>query len=128
MFKVDQKVWTMKYGWGKVEKVEHGKDYPVKVKFDEGTRIAFTFEGGQWAGHPRTLFFDEFQIPKSALNPPRWRAEKDRVYFFINSVGVVVEVLEFLDNTDEKRYQVENYFQTRKEAEDSKFYKVFQEA
>lgn len=77
MFKVGDRVWCIKYGWGTVVEVERGCVYPVCVKFDNGARDAFTNEGlSDYEYGYRVLFFEEIIIPNSALERPRKTAEE----------------------------------------------------
>ena len=46
-----------------------------------------------------------------------WRAEKENIYYFINSLGEIAEGFEVYSSIDNQRYEFGNYFQTYEEAE-----------
>lgn len=48
---------------------------------------------------------------------PRWRADKDEVYYFVDTYGDTDYTEEDNCNVDDKRYEMGNYFRTRKAAE-----------
>lgn len=56
-------------------------------------------------------------IEKSNKPKKRWRAEKDKIYYFIDSGLTVVSDIDNNFVTDNKRYKIGNYFKTKKEAE-----------
>ncbi len=47
----------------------------------------------------------------------RWRAEKNKGYFYVDSSGLLDEKIDFYTNRDNQRYELGNYFQTEKEAQ-----------
>lgn len=47
----------------------------------------------------------------------RWRADKDNVYWCVCGDGTVVDDIEGFMNCDNYRYDIGNYFKTRKEAD-----------
>lgn len=60
--------------------------------------------------------------------PKRWRAEKYKEYCFLNSYGYIISCLDFYEESDNKNYELGNYFKTREEAQkviDSKEYQNF---
>ena len=62
------------------------------------------------------------------LKRPKWRAEPERKYYFVESTGVVISGYEYGNINAEERFQVGNYFKSEKEAKESKFYEVFHES
>lgn len=44
-FKVGDKVYDIRYGWGKVEDNEFAIGYPIYATFDEGRSVVYTKEG-----------------------------------------------------------------------------------
>ena len=60
--------------------------------------------------------------------PKKWRAEKYKEYCFLNSYGYIISCLDFYEESDNKNYELGNYFKTREEAQkviDSKEYHNF---
>lgn len=49
-------------------------------------------------------------------NKQKWRAEKGDVYYFVNYNCEIFEVNEWLYPSDNLRYELGNYFETREEA------------
>lgn len=73
MFQVGDKVYSINFGWGTVEEIgiEYSSDYKVIVRFiKNGTVRAFTLNGKLFKDGNRDLFFEEINIPKSALERP----------------------------------------------------------
>ncbi len=62
MFKVEQEVWCLLYGKGKVVKVYDTDDYPIKVEFDNVDCQCYTYDGKYHVYCTRTLFFSEPKI------------------------------------------------------------------
>ena len=48
----------------------------------------------------------------------RWRAEEGDSYFCVTSQGKVIESRDYYVDSDDNRYNVGNYFQTKEEAEE----------
>ncbi|MGL5711723.1 MAG: hypothetical protein ACRCX2_01780, partial [Paraclostridium sp.] len=80
MFKVGDRVWCVDFGWGTVVAIK-SLSYPVNVEFDDGQHQSFVEDGRHYQSGLRALFFEEIDIPKSALKRPRFRAKKDENYF-----------------------------------------------
>lgn len=60
----------------------------------------------------------------------RWRGERNNYYYAIASRGDVIKLLEEREYTDDKKYEIGNYFRTEKEAQkviDSQEWKEFWE-
>lgn len=60
--------------------------------------------------------------------PKKWRAEKYKEYCFLNSYGYIISCLDFYEESDNKNYELGNYFKTREEAQkviDSKEWQEF---
>lgn len=73
MFKIGQRVWDMRYGWGYVKDTQGDvTNYPIEVHFDCNEDINYyNEEGREYIGNGRTLFFTEIPIPEHALIPPK---------------------------------------------------------
>ena len=62
--------------------------------------------------------------------PKRWRAEKEKEYFFVTGTSEIITDEEYYNETDNARYELGNYFKTKEEAQkiiDSKEWKEFWE-
>ena len=60
----------------------------------------------------------------------RWRGERNDYYYAIASRGDIIKLLEEREYTDDKKYEIGNYFRTEKEAQkviDSQEWKEFWE-
>lgn len=124
MFRVGDKVWSLSYGWGEVVDIEINDHYPIVVQFGNN-EATYTEDGKQFSAFNVDLFFSEIPIPPSALERPRWRADKYEKYYFVNYFGLVTDSIENNRFLDKKLYELGNYFKTREDAEESDFYKVF---
>ena len=66
------------------------------------------------------------EIDELKANKPteykRWRACDDQLYFKIDNLGDVEEIVEIGYSSDDYRYNTGNYFKTEKEAEQHKAY------
>lgn len=124
-FKKNQKVFDFILGWGKVIKIAKD-DYPVVVRFLNGTVKEYTSDGKLYKNEGnRRLFFASIPIPEAAYKPVMWRADFNKEYFYISTVGKVAKAKEINDEIDNDRHSVENYFETKEEAIESKYYRVF---
>lgn len=128
MFKVGDKVWSVNNGWGTVTEM---RDYnamcPVVVKYYCSECTNYTKDGKLYKDINRSLFFEEILIPETALVRPKWRAEQGCNYFFVTSTGRIDGAFGDRDDKENRRFNIGNYFRSIKEAEKSKFYKVFHE-
>lgn len=66
-FKVGERVYSVTWGWGVVDRMINNDSYPVLVKFDCNQIISHTVDGKHNKYALRTLFFEEIPIPESAL-------------------------------------------------------------
>ena len=126
-FKVGDEVYCLIYGKGVVENIEEGETYLVLVEFNNGNEEEYTEDGKLLEDGNRTLFFKEVIIPKSAYNKQKRRASKGDSYYFVNDIGEVCRMLDFMGRNENLKYNIGNYFSSEEEAKQSKFYKVFQE-
>lgn len=126
IFTTGDNVWDIIYGDGKVLDVCFAG---MRVYFDTGVIKQFIPDGRLERESKRTLFFKEFdiEIPKEALERPRWRAEKDDVFFTVDGIGQVLAQKDIYNGWCDEAFGLGNYFKTITEAEQSKFYKVFRE-
>lgn len=125
IFQVGDKVWSLEYGFGNVICVENCVEYPIFVSYKDDV-VTYTEDGRAFnTSLNRSLFFQELEIPKEALVRPKWRAEDKQIYYFVDSMGEIIEIIDTKSIKDNSRFMLDNYFKTREEAKQSKFYKVF---
>ncbi|MGL5970936.1 MAG: hypothetical protein ACRCZL_02880, partial [Cetobacterium sp.] len=68
MFEFGDKVCCMNYGWGLVVGVATETEFlPIIVKFSNGRLRKYTEQGKFTDDAKRCLYFEEIQIPESAL-------------------------------------------------------------
>lgn len=72
------------------------------------------------------LFLQEFNEKYGV--PKRWRAEKDKEYFFVTGTSEITTDEEYYNEADNARYELGNYFKTEEDAQkiiDSKEWQEF---
>lgn len=52
-----------------------------------------------------------------SLYPPRWRAEKGEIYYYIATNCIICNVMDTRDGLDSENYSIGNYFRTKEEAQ-----------
>lgn len=120
-FKVGQRVWSFTNGWGTVICDKLDGDFPIEVKFDKdksnNITITHTKDGRERLDETRVLFFQEIPIPKEALRPARWRANKgsSRGFYFINSCLEVEFKIDVFNYSCDMMWHRGNYFKTPEE-------------
>ncbi|MGL4998475.1 MAG: hypothetical protein ACRC5T_05850 [Cetobacterium sp.] len=125
MFKVGDKVYDVRHGWGVVERVEYCNDFPILVVFEKYFDM-YTVDGKSAIFNINTcLFFEKIEIPISALTRPNFRASYGEKYYSVNHYGGAERSIERGYKTDSRLSEIGNYFLTEEEAKESKFYKVF---
>ena len=65
-FKVGDRVWDIRFGWGEVHRIDSDCS-PIVVYFDDDREDSYTVNGEFNKNQRRTLFFQEIPIPESAL-------------------------------------------------------------
>lgn len=126
MFKIKDKVYDLKYGWGIVED-SSDHIYPIRVRFDNDYQEYYTINGCPTAiGTNRTLFFCEpkFENLDDMINRKEWSPINGENFYFVLSNGKVRD-LHYSEVLHGDIVKVANCFKTEEEAKDSKFYKVF---
>ncbi|MGL5000078.1 MAG: hypothetical protein ACRC5T_14060 [Cetobacterium sp.] len=125
MFKVGDKVYDVRHGWGVVERVEYCNDFPILVVFEKYFDM-YTVDGKSASFNTNTcLFFEKIKIPVSALARKSWRAEPNERYYSVDTSGEIIEWDDDYDSFDDKQHRIGNYFRDIEEAKISKFYKMF---
>ncbi|MGL5050087.1 MAG: hypothetical protein ACRC6E_05565 [Fusobacteriaceae bacterium] len=126
MFKVNDRVWSLRFGWGKIKQIEHTEEFPITVEYKNSDWENYTEDGKVHdCDANRSLFFKEIAIPEDALVRPRWRAKKKEKYFYISNVGITNVGYELLQPIDDNLYNCGNYFETIAEAMASDLYKAY---
>lgn len=130
MFKLGDKVFDiMKQEWGVVKQVGETSENGISVSFEGDVYWTnYTGDGRRYGGFKTpSLTFKEFYLPDGWQERPIWRAEIGDVYWTVTGYGECVPLCDKRYKIDDAKFKLGNYFQTRKEAEESKFYKVFHE-
>ena len=130
MFKVGDRVYDIIFKeYGEVVDVILADDC-VEVGFGENI-VCYTFDGKikEIFSQIRSLYFKEFEIniPKEALVRPRWRAPEGDIYAMVDHFGYIIGERESNSPADDRLFSIGNYFKTKEEAANSKFYKAFHE-
>ena len=87
------RIWSIKYGPGVVEGLDHDSAYVIDVKFDEdGTYDSYTVDGklNETDNH-RDLYFSEPRI-EGLLQPPRFNLGDTVAYSFIAAGDKIYEI------------------------------------
>lgn len=53
------------------------------------------------------------------VKPKQWRAKKGEVYYYINSGGDIIHILEYDVDIDNDRFMFGNYFKTENQAREA---------
>ena len=70
MFKVNDRVYSMSYGWGEITNTDGcSEQYPIIVAFSNNS-TTYTSDGREYIDLNRDLFFTEISIPQEALVRP----------------------------------------------------------
>ncbi|MGL4998104.1 MAG: hypothetical protein ACRC5T_03980 [Cetobacterium sp.] len=127
MFKVGDRVFDLRFGWGEVKEINEDTTYSVKVKFKlVSYKIAYT-EQGKYINSDfyRSLFFEKIEVPANATTKSKFRADFGGRYYSVNHYGVIERSIERGYKTDSRLVEIGNYFKTVEEVKESKFYKAF---
>jgi len=69
--RVGDKVWSVRYGWGKIVKIDKVSSYMLKVQFENEKRGAYQYDGKlHFEDVNPDLFWQEFEIPEKAFERP----------------------------------------------------------
>ena len=128
LFEEKDKVFDLVFGTGEVNRIE-GENVIVHFSCSD-LEYEYDQRGCMTECARRTLYFKpfDFVIPEEATIKPKWRAEQNKSYFFVNSFGDIEQTTELGNTTDERRFLKRNYFRNEKDAKESKIYKVMNES
>lgn len=70
-FKVGDKVFDARFGWGEVTSEDYLLDYPIKVIFKGGREDAYTKQGVSFIGHNPILSHTEYSIHSTPSEFPK---------------------------------------------------------
>jgi len=59
---------------------------------------------------------------EAEMKPKRWRAEKYNSFYYVNSEGEIIKLVDYYNNNDNAWYRVGNYFRTEEDAKRSLIY------
>lgn len=127
LFEEKDKIFDIVFGAGEVNRIEEGSVIVHFTCSDLG--YEYDQRGCMTECARRTLYFKPFDfiIPEEATIKPKWRAEQNKSYFFINSFGDIEQTTELSNTTDDRRFLKRNYFRNENDARNSKIYKVMNE-
>lgn len=128
LFEEKDKVFDIVFGAGEVNRIE-GENVIVHFSCSD-LEYEYDQRGCMTECARRTLYFKpfDFVIPEEATIKPKWRAEQNKSYFFVNSFGDIEQTTELGNTTDERRFLKRNYFRNEADGKNSKIYKVINEA
>lgn len=128
LFEEKDKVFDIVFGAGEVNRIE-GENVIVHFSCSD-LEYEYDQRGCMTECARRTLYFKpfDFVIPEEATIKPKWRAEQNKSYFFVNSFGDIEQTTELGNTTDERRFLKRNYFRNEADGKNSKIYKVMNEA
>ena len=128
LFEEKDKVFDIVFGAGEVNRIE-GENVIVHFSCSD-LEYEYDQRGCMTECARRTLYFKpfDFVIPEEAPIKPKWRAEQNKSYFFVNSFGDIEQTTELGNTTDERRFLKRNYFRNEADGKNSKIYKVMNEA
>lgn len=130
MFKIKDRVYDLKYGWGRVIIIYYDTTYPISVRFDNDEKESYTLNGCPTTiGTNRTLFFAESKfenLDEMVGRKEEWKPKEGELFYHVSGCGEVNNQA-FYDNDRFKHKYMKygNCFESEEDARDSKFYKVF---
>lgn len=126
---VDDRVYHITEGWGRITGIDYTLIFPIKVNFDNGILSTYTLDG---KAYKQSLYSSIYwDVPTEIVKgriivppKPRWRAKYNCPYYFINSCGNINFGYED-PQVGSQRFNKGNYFKTEEEAKNSDIYNVF---
>lgn len=127
LFEEKDKIFDIVFGAGEVNRID-GDNVIVHFTCSD-LEYEYDQRGCMTDCARRTLYFKpfDFVIPEEATIKPKWRAEQNKSYFFINSFGDIEQTTELSNTADDRRFLKRNYFRNENDAKNSKIYKVMNE-
>lgn len=97
------KVWSIKYGWGKIYAIYPRNIYPIKVNFETNNKKSilrdFDLDGKESSDAINSsIFWNEFEIPKEAFKKPLPVLEteyKKQGYWYVDHTQNECSVFDF---------------------------------
>lgn len=129
MFKVGDRVWEAREGWGEVVDTEAGGIYKIRVKLERFCQN-YTSDGKLLLEDKYPiLFFNEIteEMYAELRTKTKWRAEEGDIYYFVGSDGLIYSLEDLRDMSNNRMFKVGNYFKNEEEAKESKYYKMYHE-
>ena len=128
LFEEKDKIFDIVFGIGEVNRIV-GQNVIVHFSCSD-LEYEYDQRGCMTECARRTLYFKQFDfvIPEEATIKPRFRADYNKTYYFVNSTGMIETGVDMGNSTDIKKYDIGNYFRNESTAKESKIYKVMNEA
>jgi len=102
--KTGDKVWSIRWGWGKIVDILKNTDYPLIVNFSVNNSYTFTIDGKYNENDINPILFwgkINFEIPEKP-KPKFWEPENGEKAYYINAAGKVVESTFWCGDTEDK--------------------------
>ncbi len=99
------------------EKIKMGDDwyeYSGEYRIPNNEEVIYSIPNSSLHSCHSSSFTVKYHI----YNEARWRAKKGDEYFFISSIGIVVDGLDCGFKANNSQYNIGNYFRTAEEAEE----------
>lgn len=131
MFKIGQDVYDIRFGWGKVILIDNTDDRCICVEYEDSDKEIYInyYADGKYdeTDFNRSLFLDYIPIPDTATNKIKWRAKPGGTFFYVDMFGYIRCATDTHkeDGFVQILFQINNYFRTIGEAENSEIYKAF---
>jgi hypothetical protein len=87
IFKVGDRVFDIRYGWGTIISVNQKNDlWPIEVVFDDDEIMAdeYTFDGRSFYNHPQVLSFTEYTLQGFSQERPEELPKKGDIVWVRN--------------------------------------------
>ena len=87
IFKVGDRVYDYRFGWGKITRLIDNVLYPIKVAFESDAFEYYTIEGSFFEGDKPALSFTEYTINGFSQVRPQPDIEKDTLVYVRNGLS-----------------------------------------
>lgn len=80
-FKIQDRVFDIRYGWGTIIGVNKDYLWPIEVFFDTDDRMSdeYTFDGRSFNNHPQVLSFTEYTLEGFSQERPKELPKKGQI-------------------------------------------------